>query len=241
VTDPNGNVTRFTYAGQRLSTLTRVTDPAAGTGPTWSFDHSVDGQTRVTDARGNATTHFYDKRGRVNRVVDALGHERKSTYDSNSNVIDRTSAMANKTINKFNATTSNLEKVTTPTGAHTDLEYSNTASRNNLWNCLAQGPARRDEGLAAIEEAVAGVPAAGRGQPRGLRPRAGHVARSTTWSSCLADAGRRDDAERARSEGAVRGRGAHHGPWGTSEPKVTLSRCRRPEDRAGLASAGMAA
>ncbi len=31
------------------------------------------------------------------------------------------------------------------------------------------------------------------------------------------------------------------GPWGTSEPKVTLSRCRRPEDRAGLASAGMAA
>jgi YD repeat-containing protein len=126
VTDPNANVTRFTYAGQRLATLTRVTDPAAGTGPTWSFNHSVDGQTKLTDARGNTTTHHYDKRGRVTRVLDALGHERKSTYDSNSNVIDRTSAMANKTIATFDAN-SNLKSSTLPTGAKTTMDYTNTA------------------------------------------------------------------------------------------------------------------
>jgi YD repeat-containing protein len=42
ITDPNGNVTTFlTDASQRVTSLTRVTDPATGAGSTWSFDYST--------------------------------------------------------------------------------------------------------------------------------------------------------------------------------------------------------
>jgi RHS repeat-associated protein len=127
IIDANGNVTAFTYAsGGRLATLKRVTDPASGAGPTWTFDHSVEGQTKVTDPRGNATTHYYDGRGRVTKVLDALGHARQSSYDSNSNVVDRTSAMGNKSIDTFDSATSNLTSSKLPTGATTTLEYTNT-------------------------------------------------------------------------------------------------------------------
>ncbi len=127
ITDPNGNVTTFTSdASQRLTSLTRVTDPATGTGPTWGFDYSVPWQTKVTDPNNEITTHFFDRRGRVTRVVDALGHEQASTYDANSNVIDRTSATANVTKATFNDVTSNLEGTELPTGATTARGYTDT-------------------------------------------------------------------------------------------------------------------
>ncbi|MBW3651699.1 MAG: RHS repeat protein, partial [Actinobacteria bacterium] len=81
VTDPNGNATAFAYDSRdRVTALTRITDPTTGTGPTWRFDYSTPWQTKVTDPNGNATTHHFDRRGRVTNVVDALGHARQAWF-----------------------------------------------------------------------------------------------------------------------------------------------------------------
>jgi hypothetical protein len=57
IPDPNGNVTTFASdASQRLTSLTRVTNPSTGTGPTWGFDYSIPWQTTVTDPGANTTT-----------------------------------------------------------------------------------------------------------------------------------------------------------------------------------------
>ncbi|MDP9421078.1 MAG: DNRLRE domain-containing protein [Actinomycetota bacterium] len=117
ITDANGNVTKLVSdADGRLTSLTRVTDPVSGTGPTWTFDYSTPWQTKVSNANGKTTTHHFDRRGRVTKVIDALGHERQSTYDSSSNVIDRTSAMGNKSINTFDAN-NNLNRPGIPGGS----------------------------------------------------------------------------------------------------------------------------
>ncbi len=144
ITDPNGNVTTFTTdASQRLTSLTRVTDPSTGAGSTWSFNYSTPWQTKVTDPNGQVTTHHFDRRGRITRVIDALGHEQASTYDANSNVTKRTSASGNIAKATFNATTSNLEGTELPTGATTARRYMDTRhpfyatemtnTQNNTW------------------------------------------------------------------------------------------------------------
>jgi YD repeat-containing protein len=83
-------------ANKCLTSLTRVSDPATGSGPTWRFDYSTAWQTRVTDFNAKTTTHHFDRRGRVTKVVDALGHERMGSYDSQSNVVYRTTRRENK-------------------------------------------------------------------------------------------------------------------------------------------------
>ncbi len=144
-TDPTGGVTRYEYTGSVLGLLSRVTDPNGNattfaydsrdrltaltrSGATWRFDYSTPWQTKITDPNGNATTHFFDRRGRVSRVIDALGHERQSTYDSSSNVIDRTSAAANKSEGTFDAD-NNLSSSKLPTGATTRLDYTDAAHK----------------------------------------------------------------------------------------------------------------
>jgi RHS repeat-associated protein len=130
VTDPNGNATTFAYDAEgRLTSLTRVSDPATGAGPTWRFDYSTPWQTKVSDPSAKTTTHHFDRRGRVTKVVDAMGHVRQSSYDANSNVIDRTSAMGNKSIATFDPATSNLLRSQLPTGAKTSLEYADPAQK----------------------------------------------------------------------------------------------------------------
>ncbi len=137
-TDPTGAITRYDYAGVRLGLLSRITDPNGNvttfaydsrdrlttltrSGATWRFDYSTPWQTKITDPNGNATTHHFDRRGRVSRVIDALGHERVSTYDSSSNVIDRTSAAGNEAESTFDAD-NNLSSSKLPTGATTRLD-----------------------------------------------------------------------------------------------------------------------
>jgi YD repeat-containing protein len=59
LTAPDGTVTTFgSDADQRLTSLTR-------NGETWTFDYTTPWRTTVTDPQGNATTHRFDRRGRI--------------------------------------------------------------------------------------------------------------------------------------------------------------------------------
>ncbi len=140
IIDPNGNVTTFGYAArprvagtssdydgsQQLVRLTRVTDPVAGTGPAWSFDYSTPWQTKVTDPRGNPTTYFFDRLGRVTRTLNALGQEASATYSSNSFVTSTTDPLRAKTSFTYDAR-DNLTAVTSPTGAGHGFAYDDPA------------------------------------------------------------------------------------------------------------------
>ncbi len=95
ITDPRNNKTKFTYDAQRrVKTVTRVDNPAQGTGPTWTFDYEVSGTscpadrnaTKVTDPRGKVTTHCWDNTLRVTKVFDPEGHGRSKRYTSNSDI-----------------------------------------------------------------------------------------------------------------------------------------------------------
>ncbi|HZW43721.1 MAG TPA: DNRLRE domain-containing protein, partial [Dermatophilaceae bacterium] len=127
ITDSEGNVTRFvTTSGGRIAQIVRVTDPATGTGPTWEFDYSVPWQTTVTDPNGHDTTYSYDRRGRITKVVDALGHEQATTYTAGSNVASYTDRIGGtSTLNSYTSDgLDNLVSTQTPTGAATTFGYT---------------------------------------------------------------------------------------------------------------------
>jgi YD repeat-containing protein len=59
LTAPDGTVTTFgSDADQRVTSLTR-------NGQTWTCDYTTPWRTTVTDPQGNATTHRFDRRGRI--------------------------------------------------------------------------------------------------------------------------------------------------------------------------------
>jgi YD repeat-containing protein len=81
ITTPGGSVTKLAYDGaNRATALTRVTDTAAGTGPTTRFAYSA-GKTVVTDPRGHELTYSYDGLDRVTRVVDQRGNTQGHVVD----------------------------------------------------------------------------------------------------------------------------------------------------------------
>ncbi|MHB8468190.1 MAG: RHS repeat-associated core domain-containing protein [Gaiellaceae bacterium] len=84
VIDPLGNQTDLSYDGWwRVTSLTRVTDPVHGTGPTTSFSYQSAGsacpagalgQMVETDPRSHATTYCYDSQLRIVKAIDPDGH-----------------------------------------------------------------------------------------------------------------------------------------------------------------------
>lgn len=84
----------------RVKSVLRVTNPTAAesswVGPKTQFTYSLNrngtGSGVVTDPRNHTTTTTYDAFGRPTQAVDALGNTTKSTYTSNSNVLDFTLA-----------------------------------------------------------------------------------------------------------------------------------------------------
>ena len=79
-----------------MTAITRVTDTAAGTGPTTTFAYHPNRAcptpgvttacTVVTDPNGNPTTYATDSLDRVIKTVDALGHKQDTGYDTLGNV-----------------------------------------------------------------------------------------------------------------------------------------------------------
>lgn len=134
IIDEEAGRTEFTYTSvpwdalPLVASVTRVTDPATGAGPTTTFTYAQ-GQTKVTDARGHTTIYHYDRMGRVTKTVDALGHERTSSYNANSNVTSytRASSPGGTPVTNSYDERNNLTGVTLPTGASWSLDYDDTA------------------------------------------------------------------------------------------------------------------
>jgi RHS repeat-associated protein len=127
INDANNTKTAFVYdSSKRVIELELASnDPAEA--KIWSFTYNA-GNTVVTDANGKNTTYHYDTRGRVTKVVDALGKQRSTSYNSNSNVIDYTNASGGTPVAYDYSTDgrNNLMKGTLPTGASGTLSYQDT-------------------------------------------------------------------------------------------------------------------
>ena len=107
ITDPRGNDTVIGYdTNDRVTSIKRITDKIAQTGPTTTFTYHATpqapcaaadghvGTTVVTDPRSNQTTYCWDRELRVTKAKDARGMIRSGKYTSNSNVEQYTSAGA---------------------------------------------------------------------------------------------------------------------------------------------------
>jgi YD repeat-containing protein len=151
ITDPNGQITKFGYdSRRRVTSIKRVTDVVADTGPTCTFAYEQptaqtgcpsDRGTIETDPNGNKTKYCYDRQLQVTKAIDANGHARSRTYTANGDVNQYTSASAQALDLSFdNETDNRLETVRQPSGdcaggVHrlcTRFSYdTNTANRNS--------------------------------------------------------------------------------------------------------------
>ncbi|MFI5904213.1 RHS repeat-associated core domain-containing protein [Streptomyces cyaneofuscatus] len=136
VTTPEGRETRFTWDTNRVASLTRVVDKAAGTGATTAFRYvlpqpgsEAEGVVRITDPRGKNTQKTVDSRWRVRKTTDPLGNERSTTWGPDNNVTSAVDGMgvggaAGNTV-KFEYDDSfNPKTATQPTGAQASMAWT---------------------------------------------------------------------------------------------------------------------
>ncbi|MYW00592.1 RHS repeat protein, partial [Streptomyces sp. SID3343] len=131
VTTAMGHIARFTYdASSRVTGVTQVTDLPTGQEATtlyaYSAAHAYAGTNTVTDPRGNATTYTVQDDGKVDRVTDAQGHKRDTTWDANNNIATAVDALGTGTTpgntNTYGWDSSgNLTSAQLPTGATASL------------------------------------------------------------------------------------------------------------------------
>jgi RHS repeat-associated protein len=135
VTTPAGREVVFDYDwDERVNSITRVTNFSNDTGPTteYNFDWPLaptcpadQALTVRTDPRGNPTKYCSDDLLRVVKVVDALGNERATTYNSNSDPLTQTAPGSATTTMSYDGL-NNLEGVDEPAGEQTGFEYNAT-------------------------------------------------------------------------------------------------------------------
>jgi len=117
ISDGAGNVTRAVQgAFNRAKTITRIDNPAAGTGPTRTYDHSDHPRVKVTNPLGRTTTYTASTTGdssirRVGKVTDPLGRDISQVFDNRGNLTS--------TVDALGATaTSTFDTLNNPTGTH---------------------------------------------------------------------------------------------------------------------------
>jgi YD repeat-containing protein len=137
ITDPLGNITKITYAQSGsvspwghwpIISITRVTNPVAGTGPTTRYEVCLHGEvgcpdgngsgetvprTYRTDPNANVTTHYTDGAGRVTKVKDPLANVEQMTYTLDSDLDTYTSPKNEVTDNNYD-TSYRLTSITVP-------------------------------------------------------------------------------------------------------------------------------
>lgn len=140
ITDPRGNKTKIAYdSSHRVTSVKRVTNTGANTGPTTSFVYSAadsscpstsTAKTVVTDPRSKNTTYCLDKQGRTDQVTDARGNKQSSTYTSNSDVLTATNQ--SKTTQLGYNTDFMPNSVKQPAGEETTATYKTGADKYRL-------------------------------------------------------------------------------------------------------------
>ncbi len=112
ITDPAGEITKLAYSGNRVTSITRVTNNQAGTGDTTTYAYYSPqnapiscttqgglgwyGETVETDPNGNQTTYCYDTHDRVFETFDAYGYHSEETYDLDDNVVASQDPLGNQ-------------------------------------------------------------------------------------------------------------------------------------------------
>lgn len=136
ITDPRGNKTKINYdSSGRTTSIVRVTDAAAGTGPTTRFAYATGDSrcpsgttsTAVTDPNGNVTTYCTDDERRVKKVIDALGHTRDSAYDADANVTQLTDGSAVSKATWLEG--GRIETVSAPTAGKSSFSYGDAGHK----------------------------------------------------------------------------------------------------------------
>jgi RHS repeat-associated protein len=145
VTTGGNSITRIDYVpdgSRRVVDFFTQFDPGNGvpTSATTSFEY-LSGKTRVTDPNGNnttgdgsdgITTYEYDDRDRVEKVIDALGHEQDKEYTGNDNISMLTDALQKQVTLTWDPNDENLTSVGLPTGAKSTFDYTNSSHPHSV-------------------------------------------------------------------------------------------------------------
>ncbi len=133
VTDPNGNVWRFTYdaAGNQVSSTAPATADVPTGAKTTSTYNTVGWPLTTTSPRGNlpgatpgsfTTGVVYDKLGQVISTIRPDGATTSAEYDANGNVVETTDAQSKITRNRYDDA-DRLIEITRPDGSTTATGY----------------------------------------------------------------------------------------------------------------------
>ena len=141
VTDPAGNVTRFTYDTDH-TLLDGLTIPWAGKarneyddsgrliatvdaeGYRVTYDHDIDTRQEITkDRNGNTTVTTYGESGQILSVTDALGNTTHYTYSPNGEIVTSTDALGETTTTNYDANGNKVSE-TDPAGYTTRWTYN---------------------------------------------------------------------------------------------------------------------
>jgi len=150
VTDLAGGVTRYAYDAQHR--ITSITDPRSITfltneydaqgrvirqtqadGGIWQFAYALVGpsltETRVTDPRGNITTHRFNTTGQPLSTTDALGQTTTYEYAGGSNLLLSTTDPLGRTTRREYDVLGNLTRLIDPAGQPRTFGYEPTFNR----------------------------------------------------------------------------------------------------------------
>ncbi len=150
VTDAAGGVTRYAYDAQHrivsitdprnITFLTNEYDPQGrvirqtqADGGVWQFTYAVIGpsltETRVTDPRGNVTTHRFSSTGQPLSTTDALGQPTTYDYASGSNLLLSMTDPLGRTTRREYDVLGNLTRLIDPAGNPRTFTYELTFNR----------------------------------------------------------------------------------------------------------------
>ena len=138
ITDPDGNVTNITYVGNsaQVASVTRITNPTAGTGDTTNYSYTMAPTTgpcagdaaaaTITDPNTHASTECFDSQARKILEVDALGNQTAYAYNPDNQPTQITHPSGAVTSYGYDAN-NNLTSVQEPTGAKTTWQYADAS------------------------------------------------------------------------------------------------------------------